>query len=300
MAKHTPLWQQVPTYPAQLDRSLLAALWPTGAVTGGVATTVANTMDVSVAPGSAAVPLATGQGTALCVWDAAELVAPRVPAAPASGQSRVDLIIVQVRDPDLDGGDNNDFIITSVTGVPAASNPAVPATPANALLLYRLIVPGGVANLNTAALLDFRPSSILAVNKAPGCQVSQNASITVTSYGAVPWDTVAYDPSGMYAVGTGIFTIKTDGRYALNMALRSDRAVSWSIGADVDPGTGTFTAWTQASTTTPGTNNSAIYAPGSVGLRAGSRVRFICSGTPANTVGGSPFNFASVSYQQPF
>jgi hypothetical protein len=154
MARKPPLWQAALTYPAQVDRSLLASLWPQGGVSGGVVTAVNNTMTVSVAPGSAAVPLATGQGDALCSWDAPEIVT--IAAAPGSGTSRIDLVVAQVRDPDLDGGANNDFVMAAVTGTPAASNPAVPATPANALVLYQITVPGAAANLNTATLTDMR------------------------------------------------------------------------------------------------------------------------------------------------
>jgi hypothetical protein len=80
-----------------------------------------------------------------------------LPAAPPSGQSRVDLVIAQVRDHALDAGANNDFIVTSVTGVPAASNPGVPALPTNALAIAQVLVPGAVANLNTATVTDVRP-----------------------------------------------------------------------------------------------------------------------------------------------
>jgi hypothetical protein len=156
-------------------------------------------MTVSVAPGTAAVPLATGQGSALCKWDAPEVVT--IAAAPGSGQSRVDLIVAQVRDPDLDGGQNNDFIITAVTGTPAARGvervelygdaptrpdlkpddparpaqrpvgpfaPVAPTPPANALVLYQITVPGAAANLNGATLRDARgrgvdgPGGVLA------------------------------------------------------------------------------------------------------------------------------------------
>ena len=169
MTRYAPLWQQAGSYPAQLDRYLLGALWPGGGVLGGVVTAVANTMTVSIAPGSVAVPLAPGQGTALCHWDAAEVVT--LDAAPPSGQSRVDLIVAQVRDAAIDAGANNDFIFAVVkgtaaltaTGRPGAEEgdddepeaeqqASAPAVPANALALYAVTVPGGAANLNGATI----------------------------------------------------------------------------------------------------------------------------------------------------
>ena len=174
MAHHGPLWTQSGSYPAQADRSLLGALWPHGGASGGAVTAVLNTPTTSVAPGQAAVPLAPGQGSALCTWDTAEVLDHS--PAPTSGTSRIDLIVVQVRDPDLDGGANSDFILTLVKGQPAMMAEArpgdddeappevepfagvAPAVPVNALALYSVTVPGGAANLNGATLRDLRLS----------------------------------------------------------------------------------------------------------------------------------------------
>src|SRR5215471_11711382 len=121
MTRYAPLWQQANSYPAGLDRNLLSTLWPAGGVKGGAVTAVNNTMNVSIAPGTIAVPLQGGQGDALCWWDQAEVLT--LTAAPPSGQSRVDLIVCQVRDAALDAGTNNDFVFQAIAGTPAASNP---------------------------------------------------------------------------------------------------------------------------------------------------------------------------------
>jgi hypothetical protein len=155
MTRYAPLWQQAGSYAASLDRSLISTLFPGGGGVGAPAAAVANTMTVSVPPGTLVVPLQSGQGCALCRWDAAE-IPPALAAAPPSGQSRVDLVIAQVRDNALDAGGNNDFIFLTVTGTPAASNPGVPATPTNALAVCQVLVPGAVANLNTATFTDRR------------------------------------------------------------------------------------------------------------------------------------------------
>lgn len=200
MTRYAPLWQQAGSYPAQLDRSLISTLWPNGGVMAGAVTAVANSMNVSIAPGSAVVPLAAGQGNALCRWDAAELVA--LAAAPPAGQSRIDVVIAQVRDNQIDGGGNNDFIFTSVTGVPAVSNPAVPATPANAYALANVTVPGAAANLNGATITPTR-GPLGAFSHPYRAQLYRAAAYTVP-HGAntlIALDSADFDPSGMLQGG---------------------------------------------------------------------------------------------------
>jgi hypothetical protein len=176
MTRYAPLWQQGGSYAASLDRGLLSTLWPQGGATGGVVTAVNNTMTVSVAPGTVVAPLQAGQGVALCRWDAAEVVT--IAAAPPSGQSRVDVVVAQVRDNALDSGGNNDFVFSAVTGTPAASNPTTPATPTNAYAVANVTVPGAAANLNAATITDRRGAlavagTLLAVTKAqPVTQVN--------------------------------------------------------------------------------------------------------------------------------
>lgn len=158
MTRYSPLWQQANAYPAGLDRLLVAALWPRGGATGAALSAVANTMNVTIPPGTVAVPLQAGQGAALCAWDAAEVVT--LAAAPPAGQTRIDLVIAQVRDNAIDGGPNNDFVFAVVTGVPAANNPAVPATPANAAALCQVTVPAAAANLNGATVTERRAGTL--------------------------------------------------------------------------------------------------------------------------------------------
>jgi hypothetical protein len=175
MTRYAPLWQQANSYAASLDRQLVGSLWPSGAASGAVPTASATTMQVTVPPGTVAVPLQSGQGAALCRWDANEVVT----LFAGSAQQRIDLVICQVRDNALDAGANNDFIFTSVTGTPAASNPAVPALPTNALAMCQVLVPAGsVANLSGATITDRRPSS-LAV---PGKVTSVYNPATQTQY----------------------------------------------------------------------------------------------------------------------
>jgi hypothetical protein len=154
MTRFTPLWQQAGSYSAQVDRSLLNTLWPVPAAVGAIPTTVSNTMNVSIPPGTIAVPLQAGQNTALCRWDAAEVVTS--PAAPASGNTRIDVVVCQVRDPQLDAGVNNDFVFLVIAGTPSTGTPVAPAVPNNAAAVCQYTVPAAVVNLNGVTIVDRR------------------------------------------------------------------------------------------------------------------------------------------------
>jgi hypothetical protein len=158
MTRYTPQWLQAGTYPASLDRRLMQALWPVGAC-DGCAVGVSSGMTVTVAAGQIACPTANSTGVTLCTSDAQETVT--LAAAPASGTNRYDLVICQPRGNDLDGGANNDFIFTSVTGS-AAATPTVPATPANAVAVAQIYVPGGSASVVAGNIVDVRPDSLRA------------------------------------------------------------------------------------------------------------------------------------------
>jgi hypothetical protein len=211
VTRYSPLWQQANSYAASLDRALISLLTPAGAgSTGGAVTVVSGTMNVSVAPGTAIVALQAGQGAALCRWDAAEVVT--LAAAPPSGQSRVDLIVAQVRDNALDAGGNNDFIFTAVTGTPAASNPATPAVPTNAYPMAQVLVPGAAANLNTATITDRRiplgPPNARVYLAASGISVPNGAPGLL-----IPFDTVDWDPWRLWNAATHVFTAQWAGRW---------------------------------------------------------------------------------------
>jgi hypothetical protein len=215
MTRYQPLWQQSGTYPATQDRQLMGALWPGGGVSGGACTTVAATMQVSAAAGTAAVPLTSGQGAALCRWDAAEVTTLANAVHPGT-QTRIDLVIVQVRDNALDAGGNNDFIVTNVTGTPATTGSQVaPATPANAMVLAQVTVLGAIANLNAATIVDYRPFALGAMANSVRCQVWRSAAgfaIANTTNVIIQWDTADFDPTGMWN-GVGAFTVKIPGIY---------------------------------------------------------------------------------------
>jgi hypothetical protein len=154
MTRYTPTWLQQGSYAASVDRRLLASLVGGQAACSGCAVTAGTGMTVNVAAGQMAVPTQNSTGSTLCVSDAVEVVT--LAAAPASGNNRYDVIICQPRGNDLDGGSNNDFIFTSVTGTAAAS-PTVPPTPPGALALAQIYVAGGSASVVAGNITDVRP-----------------------------------------------------------------------------------------------------------------------------------------------
>jgi hypothetical protein len=215
MTRYTPLWQQGGTYPAAVDRGLIGTLWPASGSTGGAATTVVNTMNVSVAAGTAAVAMAAAVNLSeLCRWDAAEVVT--LSAAPPSGSSRIDLVVLQVRDNAIDSGGNNDFVFQAIAGAVATPGPgAVPVVPNNAYPICQLTVPGGAANLNGVTVTDRRVPSLLG-RDVLHCAYYRNAAQGVPAASQTLWyDTVISDPAGLYNSVSGYFTAPVAGLYRI-------------------------------------------------------------------------------------
>lgn len=186
MTRYTPLWEQQGSYAASVDRRLIAATFPTAYVIG-CAVSVSSGMTVNVAPGSVVVPSSNSTGSLLCASDATEQVT--LAAAPASGTNRYDLIICQARGNDLDGGANNDFLFTTVTGTAAAS-PAVPAVPNNATMLAQIYVPGGSASVTAGNITDTRwttvPGQVVRTAASGGAGNASTAAEAVISICTTP------------------------------------------------------------------------------------------------------------------
>jgi hypothetical protein len=160
LTRHTPLWLQNGIYAASVDRHLFGALWPAAASHGLDISAVAGTMTVNIGAGAIAVPTASPYADTLCVSDATETVT--LNPAPGAGLERRDMIGVQVRGNDLDGGANEDFIFVVTEGVPApppANWPAA-ANPPNLYYIGGYIVPGGAASLDGVDLQDWRPGNL--------------------------------------------------------------------------------------------------------------------------------------------
>ena len=162
MTRHTPQWLQAGDYPAGVDRLVVGALWPTPA-SSGCAVTPASAMTVDIAAGQVAVPSSNNTGSVLCTSDAIEQVT--LDPAPASGLTRIDLVICQARGTDLDGGGLNDFVFLAVKGTPGGG---VPPTPQNAVALAEVVVVGGSARGDQSAnITDYRPRGLAVPARRP-------------------------------------------------------------------------------------------------------------------------------------
>jgi hypothetical protein len=178
MARLTPLWMQNGAFPAPLDRRLIGTLWPAGGALGMAPTVQTGTMNIQLAQGAAVVPDFRVAGAAyLCTSDGAETVA--LPAAPQSGQDRIDLVVVRPRDGAYAGADN-DWIFEPVVGVPG-SNPLVPSVPVGTLVIAQQRVVGGSASIVAANLLDRRLLLSTLSTSRTLAQISSTTSSTPTT-----------------------------------------------------------------------------------------------------------------------
>jgi hypothetical protein len=294
VTRYAPLWQQNGTYPAQTDRALLAALFPQSGVSGMQVSIVAGTMNVNVQPGAAAVALSGGNFTAFCRSDGVEQP-PALATPPGAGQSRIDLVVLQVRDAVIDAGTNNDFIFAVTTGVPAASNPQVPAVQANQVALAQLLIPGGGTNLNGATLTDLRQPMNPLQQLHSRVYRSSNFGIG-TAATVIAFDTVERDAFGLYSLAQQRWNIKIAGWYEFHglVTLIPNTSGQWiqgalyKNGASYAQGTqGTFTggSWPQVQLSTAMFLNPVDY----LDVRCSVSVNL-------NGQGGQAFTFGDLHY----
>lgn len=222
MTRLAPQWIQNGTYPAGVDRRLIGALWPIGAVRG-CAVSAGTGMQVQVAAGWVAVPTANNTGSTLCTADAAENVT--ISTAPASGLNRIDVVTCHPRGNDLDGGANDDWIYDVIVGAVAAS-PVAPAVPAGQVALAQVFVPGGAASIVAGNLTDLRVMSRQwntawgREGREVGVAGSGNFTVSGTWYDVVgatigPWTPV---PNRLYvAEFSGVFANNATGLASLRI-----------------------------------------------------------------------------------
>ena len=223
MTRYAPQWLQAGSYPASLDRRLVGALWPVAASTG-CAVTPGAAMSANVASGQVAVPTQNNSGSTLCSSDATENV---VLAAAPGTNSRIDLIVCQPRGNDLDGGANNDFIFTAVTGTVAAS-PVAPAAPAGSAALAQVLVTTGMASVPAGNITDLRPGGLNvgpgSVNRA-AVRAYRTAAFTfpatANQLATLIYDTKVFDQANAYNASTGVYTCPVTGLYLIR--------ASWSL-----------------------------------------------------------------------
>jgi len=189
MARYTPNWMQNGTYPAQLDRLLLMDAMGTSnscllSGTGAFAVSqhaAGASMVLDIAPGRGMVQgnFIANQGNYEIFSDAIENVT--IPTAPGAGQSRIDLVIAQVRDAFVDSGGFSDFIFTTVTGTAAATGSQVaPTAPADSMTLAQVLVGPSVTSIVTANITDSRPFTRgpVVVQTVPALAANQSYTVT--------------------------------------------------------------------------------------------------------------------------
>lgn len=170
MALRTPpSWLAAGTHTAENDRLGTKGIWQTAGVrlgvqmpqtaggtnTGDFAVTQSGTpaMSVAVAAGWAYVAgSSTSTQGVYGVYNDASVTL--TVTSNASGNPRIDLVCVTVRDAGYSGA-NNDVILQVVAGTPAVS-PVAPALPASSLSLATIAVANGAASITNANITDTR------------------------------------------------------------------------------------------------------------------------------------------------
>lgn len=187
MAIKMPLFlENLPDYSATDMRRLLTTLLPNPGCIGDSDLVVSQhaggaNMSVDVAAGSAVVAgtAAAEQGNYLFTSDAVVNVA--IAAAPASGHSRIDLIVALIEDQDQDGGANNQGVIEAVTGASATTGSQVaPSPPASSLVLAPVLVGPLVTTIVTSNITDQR-SFAGAAGSTPTAKIWMTSSTPITS-----------------------------------------------------------------------------------------------------------------------
>lgn len=163
MAIETPLYMQNETYSARADRTFVASLVGEGVVDpGGGALEVTergaganNSVDVAAGVACVTGDNQPAQGNYFINITATENVT--LSAAPGS-DSRIDVIVLRVRDPQAGGDAGDDAILEVVEGTAAAS-PTAPATPASAIALAEVLRTVGDTSVTDSMITDVRPTS---------------------------------------------------------------------------------------------------------------------------------------------
>ena len=222
MTLYAPLHAQNLTYSATLDRQLIDSLYSQGGIV--LHTDLAVTqrgaganMSVDVSSGHVVVTGtdAAGQGKYLCWSDATTNVV--IATAPTAGNSRIDLIVAQVRDADQNGGANNDWVIAAVTGTPATTGTqAAPAAPASSFVLAQIAVGPSVTSIVNANIADLRTPTILGKANNPsgriyavtGTMSTTNAPLFLTTTSSHLKGGMTKSTHGLIVPVAGVYAVK--------------------------------------------------------------------------------------------
>lgn len=245
MTIQSPLWLENLDYSATDMRRLITVLLPVAGVVDFADLSVSQhaggvNRSVDVASGWAVIvgTDVAQQGHYLFRSDA--VVNVPLAAAPGSGQSRIDLIVAQIRDQDADGGANNDGVIAAVTGTAASTGSQVaPSAPASSLVLAQVLVGPSVTTIVNGNITDERTYTAPQLTHAAGSATSVVLSGTP----------VAALTTASLAVGSWLVNVTGFG------------PVATSDQIDVTVAAGTATAsFTGATECTVGTDGSGFLA----------------------------------------
>jgi hypothetical protein len=223
MARERPLWAQGLTFPARVDRQLVKGIWPTEGVLTGLSVVQhgagAFSVDINIGTCVIAGDDQANQGSYLGqIINGIETVT--VGAAPGSN-SRIDLIVARVYDPDAGSGASPIFALECIAGT-AAPSPVPPATPNTAIVLAWVTVLSSTVSILTANITDKRtgasgsstlPSRIGGRWRQTGATQGNGGGGDIT----VTWDVEDSDSDGFGAAGGNTLTIPAgrDGVYSI-------------------------------------------------------------------------------------
>jgi microcystin-dependent protein len=238
-------------YPAQFDRLFLADMTRgVGCLlsgTGAFAVTqhaAGPNMSVDVAPGRMAVPGtdAPNQGSYICWSDAVEN--PPVVASPPAGQSRIDLVVVQVQDDNVIGGGVNGFLVTVIEGTAATTGTQVaPVIPHSSIAVAQLNIGPNAASITTAMIQDMRPGYLPSTiptgsiqfwvgninTPPPGWLVANGQAISRTGIGAALFAMIGTQ----FGTGNGSTTFNLPdlrGRFVCGTGTGGSTGIGWGTG----------------------------------------------------------------------
>lgn len=168
MALRTPSWLQGAKTPAENDRLVIDGLLALPGVVGpdDFKVTPVSGRTISVDKGSAFVPgtIRSNQGVYHCVNDAPVSL---TLATPDATNTRIDSIVLVVRDAEVEGSSNLAEVI-AVTGTPS-SDPQAPPIPSNSALLAKVTVTANAAAITSGQILDTRVDRATAIGGTIPC-----------------------------------------------------------------------------------------------------------------------------------
>lgn len=185
MTRFTPLWVQQGNYAASVDRGLINAIWPRQSYVIDMKAVPATAMTTRVGQGKASVWINV-ISSVLCYSNGFEDV---LHTAAHATLPRIDLVVLQVRANDLDGGANNDWLFQVVPGTPAAS-PVAPALPTYSMPIAEVLIPAAFnAVIPAGNITDTRPRRMdQPLNTAWGEVAYAEQTVAQTAIGSTAVD----------------------------------------------------------------------------------------------------------------